>query len=174
MRGTVALLALGAAALPARAVSEGPVAAMPFKNLNSDPALEWLRVGMAETLVSDIRRGGKMKVVERDQVDRALAEIALQGAHGTDASTAARVGRMVGARVIVLGAFQKAGKNLRITARSVEVETGLVLEAAKVTGPMESVLSLQDEIAARLLGEPLLKGARKAVRARKKPTPRLL
>ena len=129
-----------------------PVAVLPFKNLNDDPGLDWLKVGIAETMVSDLKKSGKARVVERDQIDRALAELALQNAPGSEESTAARVGKLVGARTIVLGSFQRADKDLRINARFVEVETGVILDAAKTTGKLSDVFTLQDEIVDKLLG----------------------
>ena len=147
---------------------EGPVAVMSFKNLNADPSLEWMRVGVAETLVSDLKKRSSLRVVERDQVDKALSEVMLQGKQGGDESTAAKVGKLVGAKTIVLGAFQKAGNQLRITARFITAETGEVVDTAKTTGPVSDVFLLQDEIVARLMGEKWVKptaakaGARRA------------
>src|SRR5579859_6123034 len=126
---------------------------MPFKNLNADASVDWLKVGIAETMIWDLKKSGKLPVVERDQLDKAIAEITLQGAKSTEDSTAAQVGKMVGAKTVVVGGFQKAGKEIRITARYVAVETGVVLDTAKTTGPMSNIFALQDEITARLLGE---------------------
>jgi TolB-like protein len=149
-------LALWAVAASAAAV-EGPVAVMSFKNLNADPKLEWMRVGVAETLVSDLKKRSTLRVVERDQVDKALSEVMLQGKQGAEESTAAKVGKLVGAKTIVLGAFQKAGNQLRITARFITAETGEVVDTAKTTGPVSDVFVLQDEIVARLMGEKWVK-----------------
>jgi len=150
----------------AQAAPSGPVAVMPFKNLNQETELRWLAVGIAETMISDLRRAKAVKVVERDQLDRAMAELALQGGQGTDLSTAVRAGKMVGARTMVLGSYQRAGKQLRIAARFVSVETGLVQETAKVTGAMTRVFHLQDQIVDRLLGRK--KSARKQTPRRRK------
>lgn len=171
----VLLAFVPALAAAAAAVAE-PVAVMPFKNLNSEPSLEWLKAGVAETMISDLRKQGGIQVVERAQIDRAMAEIALQGEKGTEESTAARVGKMVGAKTIVVGSFQKAGKQLRIAARFVNVETGVVADTAKVTGPLEGIFSLQDEIVEKLVGKhpaaqniaarrPKRKATQKTVRA---------
>jgi len=155
-------------AASAASAVEGPVAVMSFKNLNADPSLEWMRVGVAETLVSDLKKRSSLRVVERDQVDKALSEVMLQGKQGGDESTAAKVGKLVGAKTIVLGAFQKAGNQLRITARFITAETGEVVDTAKTTGPVSDVFLLQDEIVARLMGEKWVKpsgakaGARRA------------
>ena len=148
-------LALLLVPLAAHAVTtaEDPVAVMPFKNLNEEQGLDWLKVGIAETMIADLKRGGQVKVVERDQIDRALTEILLQNAKGgSEDSNAARVGKLTGARTVVVGSFQKSGDQLRIAARFVAVETGLVLDAAKATGPVTGVFALQDEVISKLLG----------------------
>lgn len=131
---------------------ENPIAVIPFKNLNSEPTLDWMKNGIAETMISDLKKSGKTRVVERDQVDRAMTEVALQNTHETEDSTAARIGRLVGAKTIVVGSYQRANKQLRINARFVSVETGEVLDTAKTTGPSSDPFALQDRIVAQLLG----------------------
>ena len=129
-----------------------PVAVLPFKNLNDDVDTDWLKLGVAETMLSDLKKQG-VAVVERDQVDKALGELLLQGAQGgAEDAAAVKVGTLVGAKTVVVGSFQRAGKQLRINARFVEVETGVVLDTAKTTGAADRVFALQDEIVAKLLG----------------------
>jgi hypothetical protein len=92
---TAALLLLAAPGPAAQAKTlNQPVAVMPFKNLSDDGALDWMSKGIAETMVSDLRQGGRVKVVERDQLDRALSELLLQDAKPGEDSTAAQLGRM--------------------------------------------------------------------------------
>ncbi|WNG57231.1 hypothetical protein F0U59_22505 [Archangium gephyra] len=164
------LVLLAAETRAAKPVTEGPVAVLPFKNLNQDATLEWMRLGIAETLLSDLRASGRVQVVEREQLGHALAELALQEARGTEESTAARVGRMVGARTVLLGSFQRAGNQLRLNARLVAVETGVVLDTAKVTGKLEQIFALQDDLVVRLLGT----GDTKAPRRRRRTGPRVV
>jgi TolB-like protein len=156
------LLALGAGPV------EGPVAVLPFKNLNAEAKLDWLKLGIAETLIADLKKGGQVPVVERTQIDRALTEVALQnGPDGEDAS-AARAGKLVGAQTLVLGSYQRAGDTLRINARFVSVETGVVTQAVKATGPMAGVFSLEDQVVDKLLDRPV------AQRPKRKPSPKTL
>lgn len=152
---TLALL-LAAAPAPAPASDKplAPVAVMPFKDLTNDPELAWLSVGIAETMTVDLRKGSQLQVVERDQLNHALAELKLQGLKPTDESSASKLGKMVGARTVVLGSYQAVDRQLRIVARFVDVETGVVREAAKVTGPTEQVFELQDAIVVKLAGTP--------------------
>lgn len=150
----IALLATGAGALEPRAIpQESRLAVMPFKNLNDERALDWLKLGVAETMISDLRKQ-RSGVVERDQIDRALAEIALQGSKLSDESRAAAAGRIVGATHVVVGGFQRAQQQVRITARLVVVETGVVEATAKVTGDLEDIFGLQDALVAQLLKLP--------------------
>jgi len=151
----IALAAALLVASQASAVPSSPVAVMPFKNLSADSDLEWLSLGIAETMVADLRKSKTVQVVEREQIARALDEIKLQVEAGAEIATAARVGKIVGAQTLVLGGYQRAGKQLRITARFVTVETGVVQDTAKVTGDIERIFSLQDQIVARLLGRKL-------------------
>lgn len=152
--------------------STGPIAVMPFKNLAGGGDLDWLKLGIAETLIADLAKDGGRPVVERDQIDRALAEVMLQEKHSNDDGTAAKAGKLVGATTVVVGGFQQQEKaqgssytfEIRITARFVNVETGVVEDTAKVTGLLEDVFSLQDQIVARLL-----KKATKARVKAKKP-----
>lgn len=166
----LALLSATAAAGTARASPKpvpGPVAVMPFRNLNDGGELDWMKAGIAETMISDLKKSGRVRVVEREEVDRAMSEIALQETSGTEEATAAKVGKLVGAKTIVLGSFQKAGAKLRINARFVAVETGEILDTAKTTGPAADPFALQDRIVAQLLG---VKPGAPALRHRKPAT----
>ena len=165
----VAVFVLSIAA-NAHAAAKGPVAVLPFQNLNQNPDSQWMSRGIAETLISDIRKYGGTTVVERDQLDRALAEVAFQQSKATDVSTATQIGRIVGARTVVVGSYQQAGTQLRITARFVVVESGVVEDTAKATGSVKDIFKLQDEVVARLLGRPIKRPVKKTPVA-KKPAP---
>lgn len=164
--GALLMAMVGSMSTRAEIGSNATLAVMPFANLNADAGTDWLRRGIAETMIADLREA-KRPVVERDQLDRALAEIALQGEKLTDESRAARAGRLVGASAVVVGGYQRSGAQLRITARLVAVETGVVEQTAKVTGSLEQVFALQDQVVAQLLKLPSVK-ARPKPRATKK------
>jgi TolB-like protein len=141
------LVLLLASATPA----QGPVAVLPFKNLSADAQLTWLELGMAETLMADLKRARSVQVVERSEVEKALAQVAMKAA---EEDRAAQVGKLVAAKTVVLGSFQRAGAQVRIVARFVSVETGVVTDAARATGALESVFEVQDQLVTALLGAP--------------------
>lgn len=159
---SLAALALVLAAAPA---VQGPVAVLPFKNLGADPGLGWLELGMAETLIADLKRARRLEVVERSAVEKALAQ-AVKSTQGGDDGQALQVGKLVSAKTVVLGSFQRSGGQVRIAARFVAVETGVVTEAARATGPLESAFTVQDQLVEKLLGAPLAEKPRRGKPAR--------
>ncbi len=135
---------------PALAAVEEPVAVMPFRSLSASTDLAWLSAGIAETMIADLRRG-HIAVVERAQIDHALKELSLQAGSTIDPATAVRLGKLVGAHTIVVGAVQEANGQLRLTARFVAVQSGVVQDAASATGSVERIFALQDELVDQLL-----------------------
>ena len=125
------------------------VAVLPFRDLSGAKA----SVGEAirETVTSDLKTLGGVRVVERAQLDRVLGEQHLQGAGEVDTATAARVGKLTGATLIAVGAYQQSASDVRLTARFVHVETGEIVGTAKVDGRASDFLHLQDKITAELL-----------------------
>ncbi len=152
--------------------SSGAVAVMPFRNLSGQAELDWLRLGISETLVADLQKDGSRPVVERAQVDRAMAEIALQATQANETGAAAQAGKLVGASTVVVGGFQAsgsgAGMKLRLTARFVDVESGVVTETAKVDGAVADVFELQDQIVSKLLKKPKRSPRKKAAQPQKR------
>src|SRR6185503_604648 len=126
------------------------VAVMPFKDLSGGRGA----VGEAirETVTSDLESVPGLKVVERSNLDRVLAEQNLQSARSDlDPLSTVKVGRLLGASLIVAGAYQRAAQTVRLTARFVKVETGEVVGTAKVDGPAADFLRLQDRVTTALL-----------------------
>jgi TolB-like protein len=126
------------------------VAVMPFKDLSGGKG----NVGEAirETVTSDLKSVSGMRVIERGRIDQILAEQHLQ-ANKTDldATSTVKVGKLLGASLIVTGAYQRAASSVRLTARFVKVETAEIVGTAKVDGGTADFLRLQDKVTAELL-----------------------
>ncbi|MBI5211300.1 MAG: hypothetical protein HY927_15105 [Elusimicrobia bacterium] len=148
--GRRSLAALGLAVLcawpaPARA-ARYTVAVMPFENLTKDAALDWLTMGIPETITNDLMNIAELALVERLQLRRVLDEQKLQAGGAIDPSTAVRVGKLIGAGILVIGGFQKHDETIRLTSRFVDVETGGVLQTAMATGKLSDIFDLQDQV----------------------------
>ena len=129
----------------------GPVVAvMPFRDLSGGKS----SVGEAirETVTTDLKDVAGLTVVERGAIDKILDEQHLQSSRAElDPLSTVRVGKLLGATLIVTGAYQRAGSSLRLTARFVRVETGEVIGTAKCDGAAGEFLALQDRVTVELL-----------------------
>jgi DNA-binding winged helix-turn-helix (wHTH) protein/tetratricopeptide (TPR) repeat protein len=136
------------------------IAVLDFVNVTGDADVAWLASGIAETVTSDMAALDRFRVLDRWRV--------VQAARLAPAPTLHAVGAAVGATFVVAGSFQRAGTQLRITARIVNLESGEAVADAKVDGPLDAVFELQDGIVAtfaRELGMPgVPSGARVGVR----------
>jgi TolB-like protein len=146
-RGAALLLLLLA---PAAQAATPTVAVMPFQDLSGGRGA----VGEAirETVTTDLKEVRGLTVIERGAIDKVLAEQALQARRADlDPSSTVKIGKLLGASLIVTGAYQRGGATVRLTARFVRVETGEIVGTAKVDGAETTFLQLQDRVTAALL-----------------------
>ena len=125
------------------------VCVLDFTNIARSPEVDWLSGGIAETISVDLRKIRGIRVVGGDaQARQKVSAAASAGA--IEAETARRLGRSVGARWVVWGAFQKSGTRLRLTPQFSDVETGETFGVDKIDGSIEDVFELQDRIVIQL------------------------
>lgn len=140
---------LSAATLPPRSLG-----VLPFAVATSDTAIAPLAYGLADILITDLQRSDQLQLVDRLRLDALLREVQLVEAGRVDPATAPRVGKLVGARRLVLGSLaQGPGGQLSISARIADVATGEVREALSASAPLVDILAAEKALAVRLLGE---------------------
>lgn len=125
------------------------VAVMPFRDLSGGKGL----VGEAirETVTADLKDTAGLKVVERGNIDKVIAEQNLQAKkNDLGMAESIRVGTLLGATMIVAGSYQKAASEVRLIARFVDVATGEIKGSAKVDGATGDFLRLQDRVTSEL------------------------
>jgi tetratricopeptide (TPR) repeat protein len=134
-------------ARPPSSVREGrTVAVMSFSNITGRPEDDWLGTGIAETVAADLKSVPGLSVVSRERIFEILRKL---GGRPEEA-LAVRLGREVGAGLVVSGAYQRAGELVRATARLTDTESGAVLQSLKADGRMDEVFALQDRIVSEL------------------------
>jgi TolB-like protein len=139
---TAARLALAAAAKPTLAI-------LFFDYNGKDPDLQPLREGLAQMLISDFS-AAPVRVVERARLKALLEEQKLGRSAEVDPATASRLGKLLGARFLVLGSYFDLKAVLRLDARLVEVETGRVLRSVGANGPADDFWTLEQTLAQKL------------------------
>jgi TolB-like protein len=126
------------------------VAVLYFDYTGRDPELEVLRKGLAQMLISDLSAADNVRIVERDRLEDVLAELKLQSTAKIDPKSAARVGKLLGARYLVLGGYFDLQGVLRVDARIIDVETGRVLKSIGANGKPGDFLPVEQQTAGEL------------------------
>ncbi len=125
----------------------GAVVVLPFVNISSDPADEWIGLGIAETVTADLDPHTAVTVVGSASL---LDPQRREDVDAGDETVARELGRSRGASWVVAGGFQRVGSQLRITARILSVGTGSVAQTVKVDGGLDELFALQDRIVEEL------------------------
>ncbi len=169
-----------AAALPLSAQSSAAdsrptVAIMYFNNgsILDNASYAPLSKGMADMLISEIAQNGAVRVVERDRLQSLIEEQNLQNSDRVDKETAVRLGKLLGARHILMGGFViDPAKNMRIDVRSVNTETSAIEYTETLTGKSDKLLELVIQLGAKVnagLKLPAMKTASATIPAAKSP-----
>lgn len=122
------------------------IAVLPFENGGSygqdRENYEALRRGIAGLLISHLAQNQNIRLVERSESQRLLDEQSLGAAGRVDRETAARVGRLVGARYMIAGTFIDLYGDFRVYARIIDVETGEILQVARPDSKLRELRDL--------------------------------
>jgi TolB-like protein len=122
-----------------------------FEDRTRLPQLAWLRKGLSDMLITDLSQAPEIQIVQRERLEEIVREQALQAGGRIDDKAAVRLGRLTGATVILLGSATLVGETLRLDAHLLSVERGTVFGATFVEGRTAELLSLEKQLAARLL-----------------------
>jgi len=151
------LLVMAGCAGQTTPVASGPpaLAVWPLEDLSlpgsSRPeAAELMTAGIMEAVEAD----GGYVLVERERLLAVLQELSLGSSELAAESTGLRIGRIVGARLMLFGAYQAVASKMRVDLRLVEVETGKVIQTTQKTAPagdLPQMMQVAAEAARNLL-----------------------
>ncbi len=126
------------------------VAILYFDYQGKDEQMGMLRKGLAQMIISDLSGSDRFQIVERDRLQEILDELKLNQTNQIDKNNAAKIGKLLGARYMVLGGYFDLMGTLRIDARVVEVETGKVLKSVGSTSKPDAFIELQQKLSGDL------------------------
>lgn len=175
----VLTLAAGLAAPVAWGQDSRPgIAVFPFDNGGSygqdKENFDALQVGLQQMLITEFAQNAQLRIVERGRIKDLLAEQDLAASGRVDANTAAKLGKIVGARYVVLGGFIDFYGDFRMDARIVNVETSEVMKVTRVDDKRDKLFAMVVRLAAGITRDinlpPLPRQAMEQREARQVPT----
>jgi len=135
-------------------LSQVTVAVLDFENNSIMGREKWapLTSGLAQILTSEIDPVAALKVVERRRLKDLMDEVKLAQSGMIDDRQTVSVGKLVGARYMIFGAYLVDMKEkIRIDMRIVDVETGEALKAGQQTGKARDFLKLMLKLTKSIL-----------------------
>lgn len=156
MRNRVAgVLMLVMVASPGAAQDHRPgFAVFPFANGGSvgpdRQDLQDFSVGFQQMLMTELDQNSALRVIERAMLRQLLEEQDLGASGRVEPNTAARIGRIVGAKFALLGGFVDSFGVMRLDARVVDVETSEIVKSETVQSKREDLYDLLVELAGKV------------------------
>jgi TolB-like protein len=130
------------------------IAVLPFANGGSygqnAEDYDALEVGMQQMLTTEFAMNTGLRVVDRSRIKELLAEQDLGAAGRVDAATAAKIGKLVGAKYMVMGGFVDTWGNMRLDVQIVNTETSEIMKADRHTFKREELASAVVDAAAKI------------------------
>jgi len=131
------------------------IAVLPFSNGGSygqgKEDFDALERGIAGMMISELSQNPAARVVERQEIQRLVDEQNLGAQGRVDPQTAAKVGKLVGARYTVLGTFIDFYGDFRVDVRLVNTETGEIVKTESERMQRDHMFDIIRNIAARLM-----------------------
>ena len=145
------------AATPATAAADykdATIAVLPFVNTSSTGRLSYLEDAIPRMLATDLKQSQSLKVVTRDDLDEVLAELKLSRSALSDPANAQKLGKLLGADLLVSGSILEVGTALRFDAHVIDVATGEIVRAEKTEGAGEhEALKMVDALAMTIVAD---------------------
>ena len=123
------------------------VAVLYFHNNTRQPQLDFLQMGMAVMLITDLSKVKEIQVVERARLQALIQELKLGASGLVTGETAPRMGRLLGARYLVGGDLNGNGKDaVSIDSDLINVPDKGVLGRPTTSGPLDEILQMEKGI----------------------------
>jgi eukaryotic-like serine/threonine-protein kinase len=116
------------------------IAVLPLQNISSDPRLEYIGAGFAETMSTKLATVDGLAVVSRSEIHEALNR----------KLDMAKLSRALGATYLVTGGVQQAAMQLHVTINLLSADGGRIINGAIYDDSFENVFALQRRIAEQL------------------------
>ncbi|MEA1912114.1 MAG: CsgG/HfaB family protein [Spirochaetota bacterium] len=122
------------------------VAISDFSILASDDALAFLATEIPNDLAGGFAKGGLVKPVERQELEKVMEELKLSMSGLTDEDYALQAGKLLGAKYLLFGSLSKIGEQVKINCRLIETETSQIVYTESSRGMYSTLFDVEDEL----------------------------
>jgi TolB-like protein len=94
---------------------------------SKNPSYEYIGKGISRLVASELRKSGKIKLIERENLSKLLKEQEFSLSDLADQETQVKLGMLLSAQYIVIGEIIDMGSIVLLSLRMVKVETGEIV-----------------------------------------------
>jgi hypothetical protein len=140
--------------LDVRSIPERAIAVPALSVSAADTALAPLGFGLADMMITDLSKSAQVRIVERDRLHALLREMAMVEAGQVDTNQAPRVGRLLGARRLVVGSISDLRNGqFGVETRLVNTVDGQISGAISARAPLASIFDAEKALVYRVFEE---------------------
>lgn len=151
--GIFLLMVMAPIKADAQSSSAKTIAVLYFENNSvvDKDKLDPLKKGLADMMITELSKIKSLRVVERRHIQSIIDELNLNETDMVDKSTTQKMGKLLGAEVMLFGGFSNLFKDqLRIDVRIVRTETGETLKADEETGELDEFLPMLQSLVKKI------------------------
>ena len=140
-------------AQPATAqVTATRILVIPFENTRQEARLQWLSEAAAVLLADELNARG-VAAITRDERLRAFEQLHLPVSASLSRATVIKVGQLVGASEVIVGAFAVSGSDLKVDVHSIRIDVGRLQPVVSEQASLTDLMAVFDRVARRLAPE---------------------
>ena len=144
------------------ASEESVIAVLRFENKSTFDRLDPFEVALPYMLISDLSKISSIQLVERDKIDKLMAETGLAEKELMNPATMQRAGKALGADFIITGSFQEeiesgmaiedmCESELNLSVQVRNVANGKIVKEIKVSGKTKEFFKIEKEAVKALI-----------------------
>jgi TolB-like protein len=122
-----------------------------FDNLSGAHEYAHLSKALAEMLINDLSRVEGIALVEREQLEKVMKELALGLTGVVDESTSPKIGKILGAAYLISGNYLVERRDVAVNYKVVEVESGTIMASGAVQERASRMLRVKDAMSASVV-----------------------
>lgn len=141
------------ARLSSQPITGNAVAVMPFQYVGSNEDIRPVSRGLTQLLITDLSKLSQLQLLEREQVQALVDEMALTEANRVDPATGARSGRLLRASRVVQGSVQdNPGRaEVKVDAAVVDARDAKIVATGSGQDKLQELFALEKQILFRLV-----------------------
>ncbi len=150
MRGTIKtilFLIFSCCVLLPGSLCQSVISVLYFDNTRQDERYDWLRKGIADILITELKAVETVRVVERNDLEKLIREQELALSDLTDDTQSVRIGSLLQADTLIYGGFIVDRDTIRVDGRVTDTESGDIRKTFKAVGLLEHMLDWQEALA---------------------------